>query len=57
MEILLTAHRRGFYGSEDRRGLCAVRYRVTNRGGSAELAINRLPDLGVTLATATHAVL
>ena len=132
VEVLLTAHRRGFYRSEDRRGLCAIRYRVTNRGDSVvyaylavvpelaeavgatrspattraaallpegmlevqvalplravgaslvaiaapnpspqlrravgsinareqpELAINRLQDLGVTLATATHAVL
>ena len=132
METLLIAHRRGFYRSEDRRGLCAILYRVTNRGDSvvyaylavvpelaeavgatrspattraaallpermlevqvalplravgpslvaiaapnpspqlrravgsinaaepAELAINRLPDLGVTLTTATHAVL
>ena len=132
VEIPLTAHRASFYRSEDRRGLCTIRYRVTNRGDSvvyaylavvpelaeavgatrspattraaallpegmlevqvalplravgaslvaiaapnpspqlrravesitaaepAELAIDRLPDLGVTLATATHAVL
>ena len=131
-EIVLAAHRPGFYRSEGRRGLCAIRYRVTNRGDSViyaylavvpalaeangairlpaatqaaavlpegtlevqvalplravgaslvavaapnpspqlrravgsinarespELAINRLPDLGVTLATATHAML
>ena len=132
VEIPLIAHRASFYRSEDRRGLCTIRYRVTNRGDSVvyaylavvpelaeavgatrspattraaallpegmlelqvalplravgaslvaiaapnpspqlrravgsinareqpELAINRLQDLGVTLATATHAVL
>lgn len=134
-EVQLAAQRPGFYRTEDRQGLCAMRYRVTNQGDSAayvylaltpevadasaaarppattraaallpggtmeirlalplrtvgasllaiaapnpspqlrravaaitsvdaeqepELAIDRLPDLGVTLATATHAVL
>ena len=132
VEVPLTARRPGFYQTEDRRGLCAMRYRVTNRGDSAvyvylastpnfadtsaasetqattraatllpgrtmdvqvalplravgaslvaiaapnpspqlrralasttsgqhsELAIGQLPDLGITLTTATHAVL
>ncbi len=132
VETRLAEHRPGFYRSEDRQGLCAIRYRVTNRGDSvvyaylavvpalaeangatrlpattqaaallpegtldvqvalplravgaslvaiaapnpspqlrravgsisatepSELAIARLPGLGVTLATATHAVL
>ena len=134
-EVSLAALRPGFYRTENRQGLCAMRYRVTNRSDSAayvylaltpevadasaaartpattraaallpggtmeirlalplrsvgasllaiaapnpspqlrraleavtsatpgpqpELAISRLPDLGVTLATATHAVL
>ena len=131
-EVPLAAHRPGFYRTEDRQGICAMRYRVANRGdatayvylavtpelaatgaaaraqattraaallpgGTLEvqvvlplravgasllaiaapnpspqlrealasataerqpaLAISRLPDLGVTLATATHAVL
>ena len=132
VEVPLTAHHPGFYQTEDRRGLCAMRYRITNRGDSAlyvyfastpnfadtsvtsetqattraatllpgrtmdvqvalplravgaslvaiaapnpspqlrralasatsgqhsELAIGRLPDLGITLTTATHALL
>lgn len=135
VEAPLAAHRPGFYRTESRQGLCAMRYRLTNRSDSAayvylaltpelaeanpatgtpattraaallpggtmevqvalplraigasllaiaapnpspqlrravasltsvtgeqqpELAISRLPDLGVTLATATHAVL
>ena len=130
VETPLTAHRPGFYRTENRQGLCAMRYRVTNRGdavvyvylaltpeladagataespptiragallpdgameiqvalplraiganllaiaapnpspqlrgalaagtGKQELAIGRLPDLGVTVTTTTHAVL
>lgn len=135
VEAPLAAHRPGFYRTESHQGLCAMRYRLTNRSDSAayvylavtpelaeanpatrtpattqaaallpdgtmevqvalplravganllaiaapnpspqlrsavasftsgtaakqpELAISRLPDLGVTLATATHAVL
>ena len=132
VDVPLATRRPGFYQTEDRRGLCAMRYRVTNRGDSAlyvylastpnfadtsapsetqattrastllpngtmdvqvalplravgaslvaiaapnpspqlrralasatsgqhpELAIGQLPDLGITLTTATHALL
>ena len=35
VEVPLAAHRPDFYQTEDRRGLCAMRYRVTNQGDSA----------------------
>ena len=46
VETQLTAHRPGFYRSEDRQGLCTMRYRVTNRGDSVVYAyLATVPEL------------
>lgn len=52
VETPLDPHRPGFYRTETRRGLCAMRYRVTNRGDSVVYAYLALtPELADTSVT------
>ena len=49
VETRLTAHRPSFYRSEDRQGLCAMRYQVANRGDSVVYAyLAAVPELADT---------
>ena len=54
VEVPLAAHRPGFYRTEDRQGLCAMRYRLANRGDSAVYAYLALtPEVADANANAT----